>query len=67
MDLDANTLRGIATILCMIAATGITLWAYSERKREDFNEAANLPFADEETEKSRSRENRESGEEAQNV
>ena len=48
MDLDANTLRGIATVLCMIASIGITLWAYSDRKRDDFNDAANLPFADEE-------------------
>ena len=47
MELDINTLRGLATVLCMLAFVAITLWAYSDRKRKDFDEAANLPFADE--------------------
>jgi cytochrome c oxidase cbb3-type subunit 4 len=45
--MDINTLRGIATILVMIAFLGICFWAYSSKRKADFEEAANLPFADE--------------------
>jgi cytochrome c oxidase cbb3-type subunit 4 len=46
--MDINTWRGIATIVVMIAFLGICFWAYSSKRKSDFNEAANLPFADEE-------------------
>ena len=46
--MDINTLRGIATLLVMIAFIGVCLWAYSSRRKTDFDEAANLPFADDE-------------------
>ena len=46
MDIDINTLRGLATVFCMVAFIGVVLWAYSDRKRKDFDEAANLPFSD---------------------
>ncbi|AQZ96155.1 cbb3-type cytochrome oxidase subunit 3 [Halopseudomonas phragmitis] len=45
--MDINTLRGIATLLVLVAFIGITVWAYSSYKKKDFEEAANLPFADE--------------------
>jgi cytochrome c oxidase cbb3-type subunit 4 len=45
--MDINTLRGIGTILAMLAFIGITMWAYSSYKKKDFDEAAQLPFADE--------------------
>jgi cytochrome c oxidase cbb3-type subunit IV len=45
--MDINTLRGIATILVMIAFLGIFVWAYSSYKKKDFDEASQLPFADE--------------------
>ncbi len=44
--MDINTLRGIATVLVMIAFLGICFWAYSSKRKADFEEAANLPFAD---------------------
>jgi len=46
--MDINTLRGISTIVVMIAFIGICLWAYSSRRKKGFDDAANLPFADEE-------------------
>ncbi|MFN3579671.1 MAG: cbb3-type cytochrome oxidase subunit 3 [Pseudomonas sp.] len=50
--MDINFLRGIATLLALMAFIGITLWAYSSYKKKDFDEAAQLPFDDEtETEK----------------
>ncbi|MDE1463933.1 cbb3-type cytochrome oxidase subunit 3 [Spartinivicinus poritis] len=45
--MDINTFRGLATIFAMVAFVGICLWAYSYRRKKDFDEAANLPFADE--------------------
>ncbi len=46
--MDINTLRGISTILVMIAFIGICLWAYSSKRKSKFDDAANLPFEDEE-------------------
>ena len=45
--MDMGTFRGITTLLILIAFLGIVAWAYSKRRRKDFDEAANLPFADE--------------------
>ncbi|WP_417704081.1 cbb3-type cytochrome oxidase subunit 3 [Pseudomonas sp.] len=44
--IDIGTLRGIGTILVLASFTAVTLWAYSGKRRKDFGEAANLPFAD---------------------
>lgn len=46
--MDMSLLRGIATIVVMTAFIGICLWAYSGKRKKQFDEAANLPFADEE-------------------
>jgi len=46
--MDINTLRGISTILVMIAFISICLWAYSSKRKSNFDDAANLPFEDEE-------------------
>lgn len=40
-------LHGILTAILMILFAGIVWWAYSGRQKERFDEAANLPFADE--------------------
>lgn len=47
--MDINTLRALAVILCMVAFFGIVFWAYSTKQKRAFDEAANLPFADEPT------------------
>ena len=44
--MDINDIRGLATVLAMVAFLAVTYWAYSSRKKKDFEEAANLPFAD---------------------
>ena len=49
--MDINTLRGLSTIFVMIAFLGIVLWAYSRKRKSRFDDAANLPFADEENNK----------------
>lgn len=47
--MDMNDLRGITTLLVMIAFIGVCAWAYSSKRKKHFEEAANLPFADEGT------------------
>lgn len=46
--MDINDLRGISTAFLMLAFIGLCIWAYSSKRKKDFDEAANLPFADEE-------------------
>ncbi|NND69872.1 MAG: cbb3-type cytochrome c oxidase subunit 3 [Halioglobus sp.] len=46
--MDINDLRGLSTALLLIAFIGMCIWAYSHKRKADFDEAANLPFADEE-------------------
>ena len=49
--MDINTLRGIGTIFAMVAFIGVVIWAYSSYKKNDFDEASQLPFADEDDDK----------------
>ncbi|MBD3648956.1 MAG: cbb3-type cytochrome c oxidase subunit 3 [Pseudomonadales bacterium] len=46
--MDINDLRGLATILCMVAFLSVVIWAYSPSRKNRFEEAARLPFEDEE-------------------
>ncbi|MGI9295694.1 MAG: cbb3-type cytochrome oxidase subunit 3 [Pseudomonadales bacterium] len=45
--MDINLLRGIATVFTMIAFLGVCYWVFGSKRKTDFDEAANLPFADE--------------------
>jgi cytochrome c oxidase cbb3-type subunit 4 len=45
--MDINDLRGISTAFLLVAFIGLVFWAYSSKQKKSFDEAANLPFADE--------------------
>ena len=45
--MDINDLRGLSTLFLMIAFIGLCFWAYSSKRKVPFDEAANMPFADE--------------------
>ncbi len=45
--MDINFLRSLSPVFVMIAFAGVCWWAYSPSRRKQFDEAANLPFADE--------------------
>ena len=45
--MDVNELRTVLLVLCFFAFVGIVYWAYSPRSKRRFQEAADLPFADE--------------------
>lgn len=42
--MDINTLRSIVTVLAFALFIGIVLWAYSGRNKAEFEQAALLPF-----------------------
>ncbi len=44
--MDINELRGVATIFVFVAFIAICIWAWSGKRKQRFDEAANLPFAD---------------------
>jgi cytochrome c oxidase cbb3-type subunit 4 len=45
--MDINDLRGLSTLFLMISFIGLCIWAYSGKRRDAFDAAAQLPFADE--------------------
>ena len=45
--MEINDIRAWHTVILLISFVGIVIWAYSKRRKPDFDEAANLPFADE--------------------
>ncbi len=44
--MDIGTLRGLGTLLIMVAFIGLVIWAYSGKRKKSFDEATMLPFAD---------------------
>ena len=46
--MDVNDLRAAITLLSFVAFIGVIAWAWSRRNKKRFDEAADLPFADEE-------------------
>ncbi len=45
--MDINDLRGLSTAFLLVAFIALIFWAYSSKRKKSFDEAANLPFADE--------------------
>jgi len=44
--MDINLARSLVTLLSFVAFVGIVVWAYGKGRKARFEEAANLPFAD---------------------
>ncbi len=42
--MDINTVRGLLTLVLLILFLGIVVWAFSSRRKKDFDEAARLPL-----------------------
>lgn len=45
--MDINDLRGISTAFLLVTFIALIFWAYSGKRKKTFDDAANLPFADE--------------------
>ena len=59
--MDINDLRGLSTALLLVAFIGMCIWAYSHKRKADFDEAANLTFADEQATGEGDKENKQHG------
>lgn len=46
--MDVNELRAVITAVSFLMFVGIVIWAYSAKSKQRFEEAARLPFADDE-------------------
>jgi cytochrome c oxidase cbb3-type subunit 4 len=50
--MDINELRSVVTVISLLTFLGIVWWAFGVKgNKQRFEEAANLPFADEEAER----------------
>lgn len=59
--MDLNTIRAVITVAALVTFLAIVAWAYSSRRRADFEAAARLPLeedGEEEGDGAPSRENR---------
>jgi cytochrome c oxidase cbb3-type subunit 4 len=45
--MDINALRSIVTVVAFTIFIGIVLWAYSDQSKAAFDQAARLPFDEE--------------------
>jgi cytochrome c oxidase cbb3-type subunit IV len=42
--MDTGTVRGLVTLALLLAFVAIVIWAYSKRRKAEFDEMAELPF-----------------------
>ena len=52
--MDMVTLRSVMTLVAFVIFLGIIAWAWSSRRKPDFDAAARLPFDDEDDELAKS-------------
>ena len=44
--MEIGMLRGLGTLVVFVAFVCLVFWAYNGKRKSSFDEAANLPFAD---------------------
>lgn len=47
--MDINTVRSVLAVIIFVAFIVLWIWAWKKERKAEFDEAANLPFADEQT------------------
>ena len=47
MNIEYSTLHSIFTVILFVAFVAFVIWAYSKKRKADFDNAANLVFDDE--------------------
>ena len=53
--MDAGTWRGIFTALMLLLFVAVCVWAFSSRRKADFEEASRLPLDEDDHDRSASR------------
>lgn len=51
--MNFGLLQGIYTIIVMIVFVGIVAWAWSSKRKKDFDDAAKIPFQDDDAPKNK--------------
>ncbi|MDD2054840.1 cbb3-type cytochrome c oxidase subunit 3 [Pseudomonas putida] len=46
-ELDSGMIRGLGTLIVLIAFIGLSIWVFNGKRNPEFAEARLLPFADE--------------------
>jgi cytochrome c oxidase cbb3-type subunit 4 len=46
--MDIGTFRGVITVVLMMLFIALVVWAFSRRRKKDFDEAARLPLEEDE-------------------
>jgi cytochrome c oxidase cbb3-type subunit 4 len=44
--MDIGMIRGLGTVVVMVAFIGLSLWVFSTRRKSEFDDATLLPFKD---------------------
>ncbi len=44
--MDVSLIQSIWTVVVLVLFVGIVIWAWSGKQKERFDEAANIPFAE---------------------
>jgi cytochrome c oxidase cbb3-type subunit 4 len=57
MPMDINDLRGLITAVMLFAFIGVWLWAWSSRRKTEFDAQAALPLEEDHTMTTHEREN----------
>ncbi|MBL8538785.1 MAG: cbb3-type cytochrome c oxidase subunit 3 [Betaproteobacteria bacterium] len=47
--MDMNDIRSVLTVILFVVFLGIVFWAFSGRRKRAFDEAARLPFDEDES------------------
>ena len=46
IEMDIGMIRGLGTVVVMVAFIGLALWVFSPRRTSEFDDATMLPFKD---------------------
>ena len=47
MEIDINVIRGLTTLVLLLAFIGLIFWVYHPKSKKSFDDAAELPFQSE--------------------
>jgi len=56
--MDINDFRTLSTVLVFLAFVGVTWWAYGPSRKTYFDDAAQLPFLDDDAEPANTKHNK---------
>ena len=47
--MDVSIVQSVWTLVVLVLFVGIVIWAWSGKRKHDFDEAANIPFNEDDT------------------